>query len=93
MSRLIYEIDDHPPLREAIGLGFQHYLTMFGSTVAIPLLLAESLGMAGDPVAVDFGVDLYSRYIWRGTDYGHSPSIQPSINESTAAADTALNPA
>lgn len=51
-ERLIYGIDDVPPAREALFLGFQHYLTMFGSTVAIPLLLAEPLGMAGDSVAV-----------------------------------------
>jgi nucleobase transporter 1/2 len=50
--RMIYEIDDVPPLREAVGLGFQHYLTMFGSTVAIPLLLAERLGMKDDAVAL-----------------------------------------
>jgi nucleobase transporter 1/2 len=42
---LIYGIDDIPPLGETIALGFQHYLTMFGSTVAIPLLLAPALGM------------------------------------------------
>lgn len=46
---LIYGIDDVPPLREAVFLGFQHYLTMFGSTVAIPLLLATPLGIT-DPV-------------------------------------------
>ncbi len=51
-SGLIYGIDDKPPLWEAIVLGFQHYLTMFGSTVAIPLLLAEPLGIAGDRVAL-----------------------------------------
>ncbi len=51
-QRLIYGIDDVPPLREALFLGFQHYLTMFGSTVAIPLILSEPLGMADDPVAV-----------------------------------------
>jgi nucleobase transporter 1/2 len=34
---------------ETIILGFQHYLTMFGSTVAIPLLLAPALGIT-DPV-------------------------------------------
>lgn len=50
--QLIYGIDEKPPLRESLLLGFQHYLTMFGSTVAIPLILAEPLGMAGDPVAV-----------------------------------------
>ena len=32
---LIYGIDDVPPMAETITLGFQHYLTMFGSTVAI----------------------------------------------------------
>lgn len=48
-QRLIYEIEDRPPLREALLLGFQHYLTMFGSTVAIPLLLAPHLGLDGKP--------------------------------------------
>jgi xanthine/uracil permease len=52
MPQLIYGINDRPPLRESLGLGFQHYLTMFGSTVAIPLLLADHLGMSGDPVAI-----------------------------------------
>jgi len=44
-QRLTYGIDDRPPLRETLLLGFQHYLTMFGSTVAIPLLLAGALGI------------------------------------------------
>jgi solute carrier family 23 (nucleobase transporter), member 1 len=46
---LLYGIDDVPPLLESVTLGFQHYLTMFGSTVAIPLLLAGKLGLE-DPV-------------------------------------------
>jgi hypothetical protein len=28
---------------------------------------------------ISIGVDLMSRYVWRGTDYGSSPSIQPSM--------------
>ena len=52
MAKLIYGIHDRPPLLESLGLGFQHYLTMFGSTVAIPLLLAPALGMDSEPVAV-----------------------------------------
>jgi hypothetical protein len=28
---------------------------------------------------VNFGADVMSRYIWRGVDYGNSPSFQPSI--------------
>jgi hypothetical protein len=31
-------------------------------------------------VQVNFGADLVSRYIWRGTDYGNSPSIQPNLS-------------
>lgn len=27
----------------------------------------------------DFGADLVSRYVWRGTDFGNTPSIQPSL--------------
>ena len=46
---LLYGIDDIPPLGEAVTLGFQHYLTMFGSTVAIPLILKDPLGLADKP--------------------------------------------
>jgi len=49
--QLIYGIDDVPPLPLTLALGFQHYLTMFGSTVAIPLLLAPALGI-DDPLAL-----------------------------------------
>ncbi|MEM9914332.1 MAG: solute carrier family 23 protein [Planctomycetota bacterium] len=42
-STLLYGLDDKPPLPKAIVLGFQHVLTMFGSTVAIPLLFAPVL--------------------------------------------------
>ena len=42
---LNYGIDDKPPVLESITLGFQHYLTMFGSTVAIPLILSGPLGL------------------------------------------------
>jgi solute carrier family 23 (nucleobase transporter), member 1 len=50
--RLIYQIDDVPPFWQTLGLGFQHYLTMFGATVAIPLALSGKLGMGDDPVAL-----------------------------------------
>lgn len=46
--QLLYTIDDKPPLAETVVLGFQHYLTMFGSTVAIPLMLSAPLGIT-DP--------------------------------------------
>ena len=48
---LLYGIDDKPPLMETAVLGLQHYLTMFGSTVAIPLMLAGPLGLK-DPLDI-----------------------------------------
>ncbi len=48
-ERLLYSIDDLPPWLEAVPLGFQHYLTMFGSTVAIPLILSGPLGLSERP--------------------------------------------
>lgn len=32
---------------------------------------------------VNLGADLVNRYVWRGADFGNSPSIQPDINYST----------
>ncbi len=42
---LIYGIDDVPPPAQSAALGLQHYLTMLGSTVAVPLILSEPLGI------------------------------------------------
>jgi xanthine/uracil permease len=40
-----YGIDDKPPIVTSIFLGVQHYLTMVGANVAVPLILAGALGM------------------------------------------------
>ncbi len=60
------------------------------STVLILLLLGVTLGANAQvdsvktkckcPVKLNVGADLMSRYIWRGTDYGSSPSIQPTLS-------------
>ncbi|NIQ39923.1 MAG: xanthine permease [Proteobacteria bacterium] len=42
---IIYTIEDKPPTGESIFLGVQHYLTMFGATVLIPILLAGAMKM------------------------------------------------
>lgn len=34
---------------------------------------------------VEIGVDVASRYVWRGTDFGSSPSVQPDISISFGA--------
>ncbi|MEM6504887.1 MAG: solute carrier family 23 protein [Planctomycetota bacterium] len=43
--KILYGLDDKPPLPKAAVLGLQHVLTMFGSTVAVPLLLGPAMGM------------------------------------------------
>lgn len=47
--RLHYGTDVIPPWRESLLLSFQHYVTMFGAKVAIPLVLAGSLGVSEEP--------------------------------------------
>ena len=40
-----YGIEDRPPLGTSLLLGAQHYLTMVGANIAVPLVLAAALGM------------------------------------------------
>lgn len=39
-----YGIDDRPPLKRSVLLGVQHYLTMIGANIAVPLLLLKAMG-------------------------------------------------
>jgi uracil-xanthine permease len=48
-----YGLTDVPrPFPRALGLGLQHVLTMFGATVAVPLLLGPAMGMSAEEIAV-----------------------------------------
>ncbi|WP_226006082.1 uracil-xanthine permease family protein [Natrinema salinisoli] len=40
-----YGIDEQPPLGESMVLGIQHYLTMVGANIAVPLILAGAMEM------------------------------------------------
>ncbi|MEM9587149.1 MAG: solute carrier family 23 protein [Planctomycetota bacterium] len=51
-SNLLYGLDDRPPPVKAVVLALQHVLTMFGSTVAVPLLLGPAMGMGTAEIAV-----------------------------------------
>jgi xanthine/uracil permease len=44
-------IDQKPPLGTSVLLGVQHYLTMIGSTIAVPLVLAGAMGMPASETA------------------------------------------
>ncbi|XP_076460516.1 solute carrier family 23 member 1-like [Babylonia areolata] len=49
---VMYAIEDTPPLPLCVLLGFQHYLTAFGTTLSVPLILSGPLCMAGDNVGL-----------------------------------------
>lgn len=49
---LLYTIEETPPWYLCIILGFQHYLTAFGSTITVPLVLYESFCMDRDTVGL-----------------------------------------
>lgn len=55
---VIYGLDDKPPLGQALVLACQHVLTMFGATVAVPLMLGpvaadgSGMGMSLEQVAI-----------------------------------------
>ena len=49
-------------------------------TVAALFVLIGSQSIAAEFSA---GADIMSRYVWRGRDYGNSPSIQPTVEYST----------
>ena len=56
-NQVIYGLDDRPPLFRALTLAAQHVLTMFGSTVAVPLIFGPLLW----PVAEGLPEDLAAR--------------------------------
>lgn len=50
---LNYGVDDVPkPFGRALGLSLQHVLTMFGATIAVPLILAGPLGFDAAQTAI-----------------------------------------
>ncbi|MCR3921261.1 MAG: purine/pyrimidine permease [Firmicutes bacterium] len=52
-KKIVYGLDEIPkPLSKAFALGLQHVLTMFGATVAVPLLVAPAMGMDAGQTAL-----------------------------------------
>ncbi|MEM6470317.1 MAG: solute carrier family 23 protein [Planctomycetota bacterium] len=51
-TKILYGLDDRPPPVKALVLAAQHVLTMFGSTVAVPLLLGPAMGMDSTQIAL-----------------------------------------
>ncbi len=49
---IVYQLDDKPEFPHNFTLALQHVLTMFGSTVAVPLLLGPMMGMNPTQMAI-----------------------------------------
>ncbi len=49
---VIYPVGSKPKWGLAFFLGFQHFLTMFGATISIPLLVGGAMGFPPDQLAV-----------------------------------------
>ena len=49
---ILYGLNDRPPIGKSTVLATQHVLTMFGSTVAVPLMLGPAMGMDTAQIAV-----------------------------------------
>jgi hypothetical protein len=60
-----------------------NFIVIQGYTVLCLLFGTSSLLAQTDTlpvVSIEANVDLVSRYIWRGQEYGHAPSIQPGLS-------------
>ncbi len=49
---VIYPLGSKPKMGLAILLGIQQYLTMFGATVLIPIIVGKGMGMPGDQLGL-----------------------------------------
>lgn len=49
---ILYPLDSKPELPKASVLALQHVLTMFGATVAVPLLLGPNMNMKPEDIAI-----------------------------------------
>jgi len=57
-SSIVYGLDDRPPIGRATVLGAQHVLTMFGSTVAVPLIFGPKLWPVPEGISAELQASL-----------------------------------
>ncbi len=91
---MIYSLEDKPPMAKAVLLAAQHVLTMFGATVAVPLLLGGPSGMNLSPAQI--AVLISSVMLCSGlatfiqTTFGSRLPIIQGVSFSVLAAFTAI---
>jgi hypothetical protein len=62
-----------------ILLGSVGFFLLFGLMIPTDMAMGQTPDKKS-PLSINIGADLVSRYVWRGTDYGNSPGIQPSFS-------------
>jgi hypothetical protein len=64
-----------------IRLNKLFFLQAFGLLFSCVLTAQNQVNdSSGSAFTLNIGSDLMSRYIWRGTDYGNSPAVQPTLS-------------
>jgi hypothetical protein len=67
----------------SVSFTFIHYSRRFAMksvSVVLCILFLIAVSTGSIPAQIKIGADIYSRYIWRGVDYGNAPSFQPAIS-------------
>jgi hypothetical protein len=68
------------PDREMESATMLKRVLCLGALVSLLSVALAGVAGAADKVTINTGVDLYSRYIWRGLDIASTPSVQPSLS-------------
>lgn len=51
--------------------------------IVLLIIFLSPVGIMAQDGGFSIGADIYNRYVWRGTDFGASPSIQPGLAYAT----------
>ena len=58
----------------------KNYIKSFSSTIKLALITMVAILSTNISYSQDFGADLVSSYVWRGTQFGSGAHIQPYMD-------------
>ena len=59
-ENVMHPVDEKLPLGKLFGYGFQHVLAMYAGAVAVPLILANALGLSKEQLIYLINADLFT---------------------------------
>ena len=72
-SKMLYDIDDNPPVRLKIPLAIQHVCGMFGATILVPILVNQACGANVLSTAVAICMSGVGTIVYQICTKGRSP--------------------